>query len=171
MIASVMSHEPLLLRQCRPDLPEDLEWIVSRCLEKNPHHRFHRVSDLAERLATHGNRDASSIAARISGIPGQERKETQAISTRSPPPKTNLDVVPATPPATDVETALAPLRATRRADRRSYWVLVAIGAAFVLTATGVALLVASLVTEPPPLPPPCLPPPSPGARILTVPGR
>jgi len=171
IIASVLSQEPVLLRQCRADLPEDLEWIVRRCLEKNPRHRFHRVSDLAERLAAHGGREAPSIALRISGIPGQERNETIAASTPSPLPKANLGVALSAPFATIVEAAVIPLAHAPRSDRRNYWVLAAIGAAFVLAATVVALLVANLVTEPPPLPPPYLPPPYPVARTLVVPNR
>jgi serine/threonine protein kinase len=45
-----MSDEPIPPRRLRSDVPQDLEVICLRCLEKDPHWRFASAADLAEAL-------------------------------------------------------------------------------------------------------------------------
>jgi serine/threonine protein kinase len=52
VIAAVIEREPEPLRRLRPDAPEALEALVSRCLQKDPARRFARTDDLAAQLAT-----------------------------------------------------------------------------------------------------------------------
>jgi eukaryotic-like serine/threonine-protein kinase len=47
----VLTEEPDSLAKWRPDLPPEIEGIVSRCLAKAPRDRFQNVTDLAEALA------------------------------------------------------------------------------------------------------------------------
>jgi eukaryotic-like serine/threonine-protein kinase len=47
---AIVSDPPPALRQLRPDLPEGLEEVVMRCLEKEPANRFDNVAQLARAL-------------------------------------------------------------------------------------------------------------------------
>ncbi len=47
---AIVHEEPKPLRQVRPEIPEALEWIVNRCLAKDPRRRYQTASDLAEDL-------------------------------------------------------------------------------------------------------------------------
>jgi hypothetical protein len=46
----VASRPPVPLRQLRPDLPEEVQAVILRCLEKDREHRFQTVADLAMAL-------------------------------------------------------------------------------------------------------------------------
>ena len=46
----IESEDPVAPRKLRPSLPEDLEWIVLRCLEKEPSRRYRSASALIEDL-------------------------------------------------------------------------------------------------------------------------
>ena len=63
--ANVMMMQPNPLRGQRIDVPEDLERIVMRCLEKVPEERFKGLAVLAASLAPFGTERASASAARI----------------------------------------------------------------------------------------------------------
>jgi len=52
VLAAVIEREAEPLRRLRPDAPEALEAIVSRCLQKKPDLRFARTDDLAAQLAS-----------------------------------------------------------------------------------------------------------------------
>src|SRR5438552_2245305 len=45
-LAAILSQEPRPLRQVAPDVPEPLERIVARCLNKDPARRFQTATDL-----------------------------------------------------------------------------------------------------------------------------
>jgi serine/threonine protein kinase len=51
LLAAVVSEEPRRLRQGRPELPAEVEAIVTKCLEKNAENRFASAEELADALA------------------------------------------------------------------------------------------------------------------------
>jgi hypothetical protein len=52
VLAAVIEREAEPLRRVRPDAPEALEAIVSRCLRKQPAHRFEKTDDLAAQVSS-----------------------------------------------------------------------------------------------------------------------
>ncbi len=167
LITAIMTRPPFPLRHARPDLPEDLEWVIARCLEKDPNRRFRRVVELAECLVSHGTADAAASLARIAGIPGQDRRSTVAVpSSGAPPP---FAPTPPAPPASRIVTP-TPAVATRRrpseptvafhmpspgAGSGSRWAIIFIvGALALLSAAVAAFLWFRSPRDPPPLPPP-----------------
>jgi eukaryotic-like serine/threonine-protein kinase len=49
--SAILTHEPLPLIRFAPDVPDELQRIVRKCLEKNAHHRYHSARDLEIDLA------------------------------------------------------------------------------------------------------------------------
>jgi TolB-like protein len=89
--SAILRDTPTPLTRVRADLPDDLERIVFRCLEKNPHDRFQTARDVsrelgalrrslehvgAEKTASHVRPDRASIAVlpfdNLSADPEQE---------------------------------------------------------------------------------------------------
>jgi serine/threonine protein kinase len=68
LCASILRDPAPPLRQLRPDVPQGLEAVVLRCLEKNPADRFRSVAELARSLADFGSASARASAERISRI-------------------------------------------------------------------------------------------------------
>jgi eukaryotic-like serine/threonine-protein kinase len=77
-IAALTADPPRPIRHRRTDVPEALEAVLLRCLEKNPADRFPDVGELALALAPFGTRIAEARVDRILGI------LTQAKSLRHP---------------------------------------------------------------------------------------
>jgi len=50
LAAKILERPPAPLRSIKPDLPPDLEWVVSHCLGKDPAKRFQNVGELAAAL-------------------------------------------------------------------------------------------------------------------------
>jgi len=65
VLAAVIEREAEPLRRVRPDAPEALEAIVSRCLRKQPALRFEKTDDLAAQIASLA--DSSRMTSR--GVP------------------------------------------------------------------------------------------------------
>ena len=61
----VATREAPLLRGIREDAPEDLERIVSRCLQKDPGDRYQTLAEMAVDLAPFGGRAAQTSVRRI----------------------------------------------------------------------------------------------------------
>ncbi|WP_394840471.1 serine/threonine protein kinase [Pendulispora rubella] len=62
--AQVAADPPIPLRLLHPEMPEALEDVILRCLEKEPEHRYDDVAALAEALAPFGSESARTSAAR-----------------------------------------------------------------------------------------------------------
>ncbi len=50
VIYSILNEEPQSIRELRPDLPEELDKIVGRCLEKNPEQRYQGLEKITVHL-------------------------------------------------------------------------------------------------------------------------
>ena len=66
VLAAVIERDPEPLRQLRADVPEPLEALVSRCLQKDPARRFAKTDELAFALAELAGR---SRAGSLGGAP------------------------------------------------------------------------------------------------------
>jgi serine/threonine-protein kinase len=88
--AKIIRDPPPPLRAVRPDVPEGLEAVVTRCLEKEPDARYAGIAELAEALlpyASEGSRaSAERIAKQISAR--QLGAAPTLLSSRPPSPST-----------------------------------------------------------------------------------
>jgi len=97
------------LRAVRPDIPEDLEAIVGKCLSKDPKDRFATVSELARALSRFGPAHTRSSVERIARVTTNPRLRFGGDS--DPPPE-----APASVPRVEKTAPLAPARAPGAAD-------------------------------------------------------
>ena len=65
MCAAVVADAPVPLRAHRPEVPEALQAVVLRCLEKSPEWRYADAIELARALAPFGSERGRAIAARL----------------------------------------------------------------------------------------------------------
>jgi len=68
LTASILERPAPSLRERRPDVPEELEAVLSRCLAKDPNGRFQSVSQLAHALYPFAPRRAQLTVERCSQI-------------------------------------------------------------------------------------------------------
>jgi serine/threonine-protein kinase len=100
--ALVMSQQPAPPRCRRPQIPEGLETVILRCLEKDREQRYANVAELVEALAPFaGVRSAETIAklAHATGSGAQARPEQPSSGTLMlpvSPPTLNLGAAPIT---------------------------------------------------------------------------
>jgi eukaryotic-like serine/threonine-protein kinase len=66
----ILQDPPRPLRDLRQDVPDGLQWVVLRCLEKNRDSRFTSVAELAAALAPFGPPGAQRSAERIARVIG-----------------------------------------------------------------------------------------------------
>src|SRR5579872_1203946 len=65
-MSAILNEEPPSTSQVNPSIPQALQKVVQRCLEKNPEQRFHSASDLAfalEALSDAGSTPTGAFAA------------------------------------------------------------------------------------------------------------
>ncbi len=82
VLAAVIERDPEPLRALRPDVPDALEAIVSRCLQKDPARRFAKTDELAAELAA---------------LAGRSRHGTLAGAPSTAGPAVSAEVVPPLP--------------------------------------------------------------------------
>jgi hypothetical protein len=87
VLAAVIEREAEPLRRLRPDAPEALEAIVSRCLQKDPALRFEKTDELASQLSALAGR---SRAGSLGGVP---------LVPAPAPPAISAEIVPARSPS------------------------------------------------------------------------
>jgi hypothetical protein len=80
VLAAVIERDPEPLRALRPDVPEALETVVSRCLQKDPERRFPRTDELAAALAALAGRS------RHGSLAGAPSRAAPAVSGEVVPP-------------------------------------------------------------------------------------
>jgi serine/threonine-protein kinase len=72
--ALILREQPVPPRTYEPDLPEALERVLLRCVERDPSARFQTVADLASALAPFGHASEIRAADRVFGMLGQTIK-------------------------------------------------------------------------------------------------
>jgi eukaryotic-like serine/threonine-protein kinase len=68
VFATVLKDEATPLRDLRPDIPEGLDLVVMRCLQKDPAERYSNCAELASALAPYGTPAAQASAERIARV-------------------------------------------------------------------------------------------------------
>lgn len=63
--AAIVADDPASIRAKRPDVPEELARIVSRCLEKDPQNRYQSAETLLDALRPFGPLERSSLAPEV----------------------------------------------------------------------------------------------------------
>jgi serine/threonine-protein kinase len=84
ILLAIVQDEPKPLREVRPDVPEGLEAVVVRCLQKKPDQRFPNIGELAAALAPHGGPDAAREAQRIERTLAAPAPESVALPEAPP---------------------------------------------------------------------------------------
>ena len=79
----ILEKDVTPIRQINPDLPEDVEAIVARCLEKDPDARYDSARDLAADLASFldGKQVQASLVADSGQMPARRRPPTRILWT------------------------------------------------------------------------------------------
>jgi serine/threonine protein kinase len=77
VLAAVVSDPPESLRSLRPDLPETLYDVVSKCLEKDPSDRYQEILDLVDALTPCAPDAAKSAFSRIKAIVQSAKRRAQ----------------------------------------------------------------------------------------------
>jgi serine/threonine-protein kinase len=90
LTASILEQPAPLMRERCPDVPEELETVVARCLAKNPDHRFQSVSQLAAALYPLAPRRARLSVERCSQILRHAGLTPVPIVLRTIPPPSHL---------------------------------------------------------------------------------
>jgi TolB-like protein len=73
-LSAILKEEPPPLTSLSPEAPEPLEWIVRRCLAKEPDERYHSTRDLACDLANLRDRATLASAPSASGASARPRR-------------------------------------------------------------------------------------------------
>ena len=162
LCAMIAADEPSKLRTVRPDVPEELEGVILRCLEKKPANRFANVADFGRALLPFAGHEGLAAVARITRIAaGTEATAASPVESvrpilRVPPPHEAT----AASPVAFVDKS-APSSALRPARRR--WAVVV--GLFLVAAISVAVVRIAGMSRSPALaddrPRPPLPLPSP----------
>jgi serine/threonine-protein kinase len=99
-LSRILSVDPAPLSVLRPDVPEAMAGVVSRCLQRERHRRYRSVAELARALAPFGSEGAAGLAARV--------PEAEPFSaTAAAAPLLDAAVVPAPVLASPVVASLA----------------------------------------------------------------
>jgi serine/threonine-protein kinase len=138
--AAIAADPPASTRERRPEVPEALERVIQKCLEKRPDARYQSVESLCAALAPFGHRAQPGSARGVELAP-TERPELDRSSAEAPTishGRLNRELVAPSAPSD------APLAATQRSAEktRRRWVVPAALAAFV------ALAIAALALWP-----------------------
>jgi len=85
----ILQDPPRPMRDLRADVPDGLQWVVLRCLEKNRERRFANVAELAAAMVPFGGQGAQRSAERIArvlaaaGIPSMSPGSLAAAAART----------------------------------------------------------------------------------------
>jgi eukaryotic-like serine/threonine-protein kinase len=91
LVLKIMTAPAPPLRQLRPDVPEGIEAVVLRCLEKDRAHRYSNVAELAFALAPFGPRRVKGLVERIVRVIQAAGMSASALAL---PPSADQSVAP-----------------------------------------------------------------------------
>jgi eukaryotic-like serine/threonine-protein kinase len=196
VLAQIAADPPAPLSDTCKELPEGLEAVVMRCLEKNRDDRFGSVAQFAVALGPYASRAGRVSIGHICAIAGSPDAAPPSVPVPSPalapaPDPTNPEVV-STPPAVRTATGWGTTNAGSTPQTKRWPLVASAGAAVALLAAvgifvatrsgGVAAaghseVIASVVTQaaptpsapPPPLALPAAAPPPEPATAVTAP--
>ncbi len=142
LCARILQEPHAPIRASRPDVPVEIDAVISRCLEKDRVRRFPSVADLAEAIAPWGGQLASLSAERARRlIPRTERVSGAPIVPQTNP---SAYAVYGTPqPAMPYAATNPSWSATRQGSGSSsgVWVALALGAAAIIVAAAIVILI------------------------------
>jgi eukaryotic-like serine/threonine-protein kinase len=174
LCARILQEPHAPIRASRPDVPVEIDAVISRCLEKDRVRRFPSVADLAEAIAPWGGQLAALSAERARRlIPRTERVSGTPIVPQTNP---NAYAVYGTPQAAMPYAATNPSwSATRQGSGSSsgVWVALALGASAIIVAAAIVILIVAARMRSPTAqaaaPPPVPEAPTPTAPAMTTP--
>jgi len=88
VLAAVIERDPDPLGRLRGDVPEPLQALVTRCLQKDPQKRYLKTDDIAAELA------ALSGRSRAGSLAGLTLPAPPAPAPAPPPPARSVEIVP-----------------------------------------------------------------------------
>ncbi len=96
LCVAILMGEPRSMRELRPDVPEEMERVVLKCLAKDPEHRFQSVGELAAALAPFGPAESKQSVDRIGRVVSSA--DPLSFGSDPPPPpssaeQTGVDVI------------------------------------------------------------------------------
>ena len=90
VLAAVIERDPEPLRRLRPEVPEALETLVARCLQKDPARRYVTTDELASELAALAGRSRARSLGGVPIVPSAPASVVSAeivpVPSTSPPP-------------------------------------------------------------------------------------
>ncbi|MBW2523787.1 MAG: serine/threonine protein kinase, partial [Deltaproteobacteria bacterium] len=141
----ILNDKPTPLRVVRPDMPEGLEQIILRSLQRRPRERFANVADFAVRLAEFGPpRAEKSLTVITEFLQPTERVARRVSAAAKAVEEHPVDVPEA--PTIQIERAVAPPEPAS-SSRRTALVAVVYGAAMFGLGIGAGLLIAESGSE------------------------
>jgi hypothetical protein len=100
VLAAVIERDPEPLRSQRPEAPEALEALVTRCLQKDPERRFPRTDELASGLASLAGRSrgGSMASTSLPPLPSPPAPSPAPAAAAAPrPAPVSAEIVPDRP--------------------------------------------------------------------------
>jgi serine/threonine protein kinase len=140
---------PRSIRSLRPEVPQAIEFVIERCLEKDPERRYRDVAELAEALIEFGPKRAHNSVERISRT---IRAAGPTLRPVAPQPASGSDELSATATVADPDSggSASPgsSAALPRTGRR--WSSVLAATLVFAALTGLGLVVIASPPSPPP---------------------
>jgi serine/threonine protein kinase len=164
LLSAIAADEPHRLRARRPDVTEELDAVVRRCLEKKTQQRFQTVSELATALEPFRAGDSLVSVGRIRRLSGAPSPSNRHVHLAAPPSSSR--VLGSASVDVGAATDKAWITAPRHAKPSRLLVLlvvaaavatIAVGGVYAVARSGAARSTASTPTAPTaaePLPPP-----------------
>ncbi|HEY6554243.1 MAG TPA: serine/threonine-protein kinase, partial [Vicinamibacteria bacterium] len=91
VLAAVIERDPDPLRRLRADVPEGLEVLVTRCLQKDPARRFAKTDELASELASLSGRSrAGSLVVAVAPPPPLPAISAEVVPPPLPRPRPSI---------------------------------------------------------------------------------
>ncbi len=158
VVAAILSQPPQPISELRPDVPLELQKIVSHCLEKEPENRYLNLTAFVRALAPFGAARHAQSVERVSHLLGDDPPTVRADRLLSTPPPAMRRSAP--PPSAPAAAAVG------QVARRSSWLVSAVlflGVAIVAAVVTLALSApkTAAVAAPPVDPPPSATPSAP----------